>query len=417
MLTTIRAAACAALAALPLLAQPVMAQDKVLKFATPQDFTVVYTFVTAEYNQGYRDYITLINERGGLGGIKIDVLVSDHGNAIQRGMEAFERSTRDGAILVDPLSTPVSRALVTRALQDKVNLITTMSGRSDAADGTVFPYVLPMSPSYWSQVARMVDYIRQEEKDLKGKKLAYVYIDTPFGRESLPLWEALAKKDGFELQTYPYAPPGNEQSAVWTQVRRFRPDWVFIGGGGVGQPVSIKEAIRNGIRVDRIASWVWLSESDMDVVGRAEAKGVLKFAVTEQGADSKVIKDIIAEVVDKGKGAGPKDKVGTSYYNVGVMAAALAAEGARKALEKNPTGPFTGEWLNAGLTSISKFDLGGFLPPITITPEDHQGGGQGKVARWDGVKWVAVTGWGAANQDIIWEMIRKQAAEFKATGK
>lgn len=417
MLKSTRRTVLAALASVPLLISPALAQEKVIKFATPQDFTVVYTFVTAEYNQGYRDYITMINGRGGLGGVKIDVLVSDHGNAIQRGMEAYERSTRDGAILVDPLSTPVSRALVTRALQDKINLITTVSGRSDAADGTVFPYILPMSPSYWSQVARVVDYIRQEEKDLKGKKLAYVYIDTPFGRESLPLWEALAKKGGFELQTFPYAPPGNEQSAVWTQVRRFRPDWVFIGGGGVGQPVSIKEAIRNGIRVDRIASWVWLSESDMDVVGRAEAKGVLKFAATEQGADSKVIKDIIAEVVDKGKGAGPKEKVGTSYYNVGVMAAALAAEGARKALEKNPNGPFTGAWLNAGLTSISKFDLGGFLPPVTITPEDHQGGGQGKIARWDGSKWATITDWGAADQDIIWEMIRKQAAEFKASGK
>ena len=39
------------------------AQEKVIRFAMPQDFTRVYTFVTAEYSQGQRDYITLVNER------------------------------------------------------------------------------------------------------------------------------------------------------------------------------------------------------------------------------------------------------------------------------------------------------------------------------------------------------------------
>jgi branched-chain amino acid transport system substrate-binding protein len=398
-------------------AQPALAQDKVIKFGTPQDFTVVYTFVTNEYNQGYRDYISLVNDRGGVNGYKIEVLVADHGNAPQRGIEAYERFTREGAVLIDPLSTPVSRALVDRALKDKINLATTVSGRSDAADGGVFPYILPMSPSYWSQISRVVDYLNTLEGSLKGKKLAFVYIDTPFGREGLPMLDALSKRYGFELQAFPYAPPGNEQSAVWTQVRRFKPDWAFIGGGGVGQPVSIKEAIRNGINPDRIATWVWLSESDMDVVGRAEAKGVLKFAATEQGGESKIIKDIFAGVVDKGKGAGPKEKVGTSYYNVGVMAAAIAVEGVRKAFEKSPNGPITGPWLNAGLTSIAQFTADGFLPPVSVTPEDHQGGGAGKLARWDGAKWVNVGDWAAPNQDLVWQLIREQSAQYKATGK
>ena len=150
--------------------------------------------------------------------------------------------------------------------------------------------------------------------------------------------DASSKRYGFELQSFPYAPPGNEQSAVWTQVRRFRPDWAFIGGGGVGQPVSIKEAIRNGISPDRIATWVWLSELDMDVVGRAEAEAVLKFAATEQGGDAKVIKDIVAEVVEKGKGAGAKEKVGTSYYNVGVWRRRSRWRVSARLSKRSPTG-------------------------------------------------------------------------------
>lgn len=397
-------------------AQQVNAQEKIIKFGMAQDFTVVYTFVTAEYSQGQRDYFTLVNQRGGVNGWKISADIVDTGNAPQRGIEAYERFKRNGVVLVDPLSTPVSRALVTRALQDKINLVTTFSGRSDAADGTAFPYVMPLSASYWSQAAILIEYMARQDKDLKGKKIAFVHIDTPFGREPLPLLQALAKRRGFELLPYPYAPPGNEQSAIWTQLRRARPDWTLIWGGGVGQTVSVKEALRNGIAADRIASVVWLSESDMKVVGPEQAKGVLKYEGAAAGREPKVIQDIQREVVDKGKGAGAKDLVGTSYYNIGVMAAAVMVEGARRALEINKGAAVTAEALNEGLRSIKDFTVEGLSPPLSTSKADHQGGGMGRVAQWDGSKWVPKTDWLASDQDIVWELIRTSSAEFKKSG-
>jgi branched-chain amino acid transport system substrate-binding protein len=392
------------------------AQDKVVKFGMAQDFTVVYTFVTAEYSQGQRDYISLVNERGGVKGWKIVIDVVDTGNAPQRGIEAYERFKRDGVVLIDPLSTPVSRALVSRALHDKINMVTTFSGRSDAADGSVFPYVLPLSASYWSQAALLVEYMAQQDKDLKGKKIAFVHIDTPYGREPMPLLQELAKRRGFELLPFPYSPPGNEQSAAWTQVRRARPDWTLIWGGGVGQTVSLKEALRNGIAPDRIASVVWLSESDMKVVGNDQAKGVLKYEGAAAGREPKVIQDILRDVVGKGKGAGPQELVGTTYYNIGVMAGAVMVEGVRKALEITKGSTITAEALNEGLRNIKGFTADGLIPPLTTSKTDHQGGGMGRIAQWDGKRWVPKTDWLAADQDVVWQLIRATSAEFKKTG-
>ena len=99
------------------------------------------------------------------------------------------------------------------------------------------------------------------------------------------------------------------------------------------------------------------------------------------------------------------------------MLAALMVEGVRVAFEKAPDGPISGEWLNAGLTGITDFDAEGLIPPTTVTPEDHQGGGKARIGRWDGEKFVAETDWFSANQDVVWEEIRKYSAEFKATGK
>jgi branched-chain amino acid transport system substrate-binding protein len=93
-------------------------------------------------------------------------------------------------------------------------MVTAFSGRSDAADGTVFPYVMPLSPNYWTQAGLIVDFFRQQDKDLKGKKIVLVHIDTPFGKEPIPIFQALGQKLGYEFETFPYTPPGNDQAAI-----------------------------------------------------------------------------------------------------------------------------------------------------------------------------------------------------------
>lgn len=397
-------------------ARPALAADRMVKIGAPQDFTRVYTFVTNEYSQGQRDLYTLVNQRGGVAGYGVELLIADTANDITRGIEAYERFKLQGVALIDPLSTPVARALVPRAMADKINLMTVLSGRSDAADGDAFPYVMPLSPNYWSQAAAMIQFIEDQEGSLQGKRIASVYIDTPFGREHIPVVQALAEARGFTVEFYPYAPPGTDQSATWPQVRRFRPDWTLFWGVAATQVASLNEARRNGIRLDRMITHAWLSESDIDAAGRAESAGVLKFELAASGRESRLIQEILAEVVEPGRGAGPNEKVGTTYYNLGVMSAAIVVEGIRRAAELAPGGDPTGEWLNAGLRSIDGFTADGMLPPLTVTPTDHQGGGAGRIAQWDGSAFVPRSDWISAYQDIVWEQIRLSSDEFRRTG-
>ena len=363
------------------------AQDKVIKLGFAQDFTKVYTFVSSEYSQGQRDYLSLINARGGIKGYTFQATVVDHGNEPQRGIEAYERFKADGTVLMDFFSTPVSRAIVPRALKEGQNILTLFHGRSDAADGETFPTIFPAGALYWSQATVILKYIADQEKgDLKGKKIALVGIDSPFGKEPLPIFQAVGAKEGFELQTFFYPSPGNEQSSSWTAVRRFNPDWVVIWGAGGGQTTSLRDAIRNGIKLDRLLSVIWLSETDTEIAGKDTAKGVLRFEGAAYGRDNPVIKAILDEVVAKGKGAGAAEKVGSSYYNVGVAGMSVVVEAARIALEKG--GPVTAASLRQALEQIKDFNAQGLIPPVTITPKDHQGGGRGRISQWDGAKWV-----------------------------
>lgn len=404
-------------AALALAAPAAQAQDKTIKIGLAEDFTAVYTFASIEYAQGQQDYLALVNARGGVKGHKFQALVVDHGNQPQRGIEAYERFKTEGVVLVDFLSTPVSRAVVPRALKDGIPIITMFHGRSDSADGQTFPYIFPMTPLYWSQATHLVQYISVQEKgSLKGKKIAFVHIDSPFGKEPIQLLQALAAKHGFELQLFPYPSPGNEQSSTWAAGRRFQPDWTILWGTATPQSVSLREAIRNGFKLDRLASVIWLSETEVGIVGNDALKGVLRFEGVAHGKDQPVIQAIQKEVIAKGKGSGKPEKVGSTYYNIGVASMALTVQGAKLALEKLGE-PLTPAKLKQGLEMISNYDGEGLLPPTTITAKDHQGGGAGRIAQWDGTKWVPKTGWFAAGQDLVWELVKKNADEFKASGK
>lgn len=383
-----------------------------IKFGLLQDFTAVYTFLTGEYNQGQQDYLTLINEEGGVEGNTFTAIVRDTGNQPQRGIEAYNRAKEEGAILFDFLSTPVSAAILDQADADQRVVITPVHGRGDASDGTVFPYIFPMMATYWAQAANLIEYMKTNEGGVEGKKVAIVHIDSPFGREPLPIIAALAGQEGFEFKSFPYASPGNEQSAAWSEVRRYRPDFVLIWGAGGSQSVSVKTAIQNGIRPDQIHSVIWLAETDAVNVGPVMA-GVKRFEATATGTDHPIIQRIQEKVIAPGKGAGDAANVGTSYYNLGVATMAVSVEAARLALADGD-GPLDGPRLKAGFEKIENYDAEGLMPPVTITPQDHQGGGAGRVSQWDGQAWVPVSDWHAAYPELIRETIETSAAEYKA---
>jgi branched-chain amino acid transport system substrate-binding protein len=154
----------------------------------------------------------------------------------------------------------------------------------------------------------------------------------------------------------------------------------------------------------------------MAIVGPEQAKGISRFEGVAYGKDHPIIKAIEAEVIAKGKGAGDASKVGGTYYNIGVATMALFAEGARLALDKEGA-PLTPAKLKKGLESIKNFTADGLLPRVTVTATDHQGGGQGRIATWDGSAWRPDTGWFAASQDVVWDLVKKTSAEFQTAGK
>jgi branched-chain amino acid transport system substrate-binding protein len=400
-------------ATLALGAGQAFAQGKEVVFGLMCDRTGPTAPVGTILCPGYQDYIALVNSKGGVEGYKIKVLEIDHEYKVPPGMEAHERFKKDGAVIEFVYGTPHAAALQKKLEEDKIPGTTPGFGSGAAADGKRFPYIFPIAASYWSQAGAAVEFVKEKLGGLKGKKIAYLFYDNPAGREPIAVLEDLAKSEGFELRTFAVPAPGLEMGAQILDITgRFKPDFVIAHLFGRSPSVSIKELKGKGYPLSKVISLVWGGgESDIIAAGGmgvAEGYNTLQFAGV--GKDFQVIKDIEAMYKAQGKPA-PKEMDSTVYYNRGALSAALHVEAVRNAIKAKGGAAPTGEDVKKGMESIKGFTLGGFVPPLEITPTDHEGGGWVQIWTVKGGKLVRTKDWFQGYRPAIQKHIAAEASK------
>ena len=377
---------------------------------------------------GMIDYFQLVNERdGGVNGVKLtwEECETEYNNA--RGVECYERMKKNGPTgntVFHPLSTGITYSVIDKATADKIPVISLGYGRTDASDGRVFPYIFPLLTNYWSQNTAKIKFIGMKEggmDKLKGKKIVNIYHDSAYGKETIPVLDAQAKMYGFSVKHIPVAHPGNEQQSQWLQVRQEKPDWVILRGWGVMNPTALKAAAKIGFPREKIVG-VWWSGAEEDTIpAGAAAKGYISAGFNVAGTNYPVIKDIQKFVVAKGKtNMEDKSRIGSVYYNRGVVHGIITVEAIRKAQEKFGKGKsITGEQMRWGIENLKidnamlkKLGAEGFMPELKMSCLDHEGSGKVKFQQWDGKEWKVITDWIDSDQKLVRGMIEESAAKY-----
>jgi branched-chain amino acid transport system substrate-binding protein len=375
---------------------------------------------------GYIAYLTLLNARdGGINGVP---LVWEDCETVfdnNRGVECYERLKSKGptgAAVFHTLSTPLSYALTERVTHDQIPLLTVGMGRSDASDGRVFPYVFNPPVNYWSQNTAKIRFIGQRAggmDQLKGLKIAHVYHDSDYGRETIPMLDTQAAHYGFTVQHLAVQPPGLDQKATWLRVKVAQPDWVILRSAGATTRTALKEAAQVGVPRDKIVGAAsTCNEQEMVAAGEA-AMGFICVARFGTGTHFPLIQDVRKYVYARGKGAGPESDVGTGPWTNGMVRGLLITEALRTAMREFGHQPLTGAQVQWGfehltLTAASLKEMGaeGLLPPITLSCRDHEGSGGVKVLQWDGQQWTVLTDWIAPDQALVRPLVEASAANY-----
>jgi len=375
---------------------------------------------------GFVDYLKLVNERdGGVNGIKIATEECETGYATDRGVECYERFKSRKPVAISPLSTGITYALTDKVPNDHIVLITAGYGRADSVDGSVFQWNFPMMGTYWDGADILVQHVKKKGS-LKGKKIALVYHDSPYGKEPIPVLEALAKREGFELLKLPVTHPGVEQKATWLQIRQQRPDYVFLWGWGVMNSTAIKEAI--SVSYPRLQMYgVWWAAAEPDVLPAEQAaKGYNGLAMNHSAENNMPIhKDMAKYLYDKGKGtAKSKAEVGSVLYNRGMLSAMLTVEAIRKAQEKYGKRVVTGDevrWgaenLNLDAARLKALGVEGIMEPLKTSCHDHGGSHRARIHTWDGQHWSYTSDMYEADYKLLRPMVEESAKKYAAEKK
>jgi branched-chain amino acid transport system substrate-binding protein len=374
------------------------------------------------FSDGYQDYFTLLNQRdGGIGGVPIRLIECETAYNTERGVECYESTKGEGALVYQPLSTGITYQLIPRATADGIPLHTMGYGRTSAANGDVFSHVFNYPANYWDAASVMVNQLLEEnDGSLEGQSIILLYHNSAYGREPIRTLEALAEKHGFDLSLLAVDSPGQEQGNQWLTIRRERPDYVLFWGWGVMNQVAVQEAVNIRFPMENfIGNWWAGAEHDVAQAGAAAA-GYRSLNLNRLG-DMPVFAEIQEHVIDAGVAAGDGTNLGSVLYTRGMYAAMLAAEAIRTAQEIHGVADIDASMMRDGMEALvmtnarmEELGMPGIGPEFSVSCEDHGGTGEAIMTQWNGSEWVTLTDFIAPDDSVTQPLIMEDSAQFAA---
>ncbi len=368
---------------------------------------------------GQKDYFEMLNARdGGIGGVTIDFEECETGYSTEKGVECYEK-TKGNAVVTQPWSTGITLQVLPKTNVDQIPILANGYGFSPMADGKTFQWAFNAPAGYWDAASMLVSYL-DGQGGLEGKKVAFLHLDHPYGKEPIPLFEKKAAEMGFEFLPIPVGlKEMQNQSAQWLQIRRERPDYVLMWGWGAMNAGAITEAVKTKFPMENFIG-VWWSghDADLDLVGEA-GKGYKSISWSFPNPDAGVMADIKTHVVDTGKTLSNPDEMAGVFYGRGVVMSMILAEAIRGAQAEFGASVVTPEQVRWGLENLNiteerlaELGMSGMVPPFSTSCANHTGHSGGWILEWDGEKFVKTSDHLMADTEDYADLIKASAAEY-----
>lgn len=385
---------------------PAKAQENTAYFPLAVYRTGPYASGGAPNFSGMIDYFNLVNMHGGINGVKIVWKECETAYTVERGIECYHRLV-DGqpAVMFDSHSTGIMDALLEQTTKDKISQVQNGGGSMVAQDGEVMPYEFVVGFSYPDEAYIIVSYFGQllgGMDKLKGKKIVTLYHGSPYGRVNLGLLDDLAKKYGFQNIKIEVPDPGAEQQSQWLQIRRIKPDFVFLRGWGIMNPVAIETAYRTGYPVNKIVGNLWAASEEDVLPAGAAADGYRAMVINPTGTDQPVTHEIVEKLYKTREGnLQDKSRLGSLYWNMGVQGGIERVEAYRIAQARFGNKVMSRTEFRWGIENLvidkkRREALGApDMLPVHLSCTDHMGGHKARIEQWDAKakKWHIVSDW------------------------
>jgi len=314
--------------------------------------------VGKDYAQAALDAADYINANGGVNGRPVELIANDYAYKPDKAVELYKTYKDQGIFLIQGWGTGDTNALKALVSKDEIVYISA-SYDSLINDPAKTPYNFYASASYGEAIRGAMQFV----KESGSKKVVFIYPDHPYGKNPIPSGKAMAAELGLEVGPDQFVSLGaTDAVSQLTNMKKYNPDWAWIGGTVSSTAVIIKDAAKLGLDTKFIINVWGFDENLPKLAGDAvneRAYGMGPFAMW--GADVPGMKAPME--MHKSKHG---DDSHTVHYVQGWSSMMVMWEGLKRA------SALDGPSVKAAIETLKDFDTGGLTAPVTYTPTDHR---------------------------------------------
>ncbi len=368
------------------------------RFAIANDLNGPSAYHGKTYATGFNTYLKEVNEAGGVGGKKIELLQENAERNVQKEMGFLRKfSQQDNALAAMVVTS--DGLFAAKPMADSFKLPIMGIGVPELATNPTHPWLFNIFASYQDTVFVAIDHIFATDKD---PKIAVLYPDNQYGLEALRAAETRMQKYNKPLVAkVVMALRETDATTQALALKQAGAKYVIVQLAGAHIAAVLRDADKVGLDATIIATTQGMDREPDLILGQANGANLAK-RFLGVGPWSKWNETSIPGVVAmrnavKKYDNTPDDKLGDVMYSnfvQGYVNAMVLVEALKKA-GPNPTG----EKIRDAMNQIKNFDTKGITPPLTFAADRHKGTNGVKIYRINAERKVyePLGGWVTAN--------------------
>ena len=326
-------------------------------------FTGQWGNLGRECARGMLDAGKWANQRGGIYGRKLEIMLNDDSSQPAEIMAAYRKlNEADRVPLLYIYSQETCLALLPHIHFNRIPTLTS-SFPIPLADSSKYPYIFSIIPTSLDLSKIAMKFV-SEESDIKRRKPKVIFIGSPDHLEQNFLAEAKGYAKNLGLDIGPdvrISEPSSTKNIVYalTTMNSYSPDFAYLALISKEASLVLQEAKRINLKTRWICSMRAFDENLSTFDGIFGVQPVSPFGEGVPG---------MTEIKEAHQKWHPYDSHTLSYVE-GWATVQVIAEALGRSL---PEQGFSRERVKMAFETFKNFVVGGLIPPLTITAKDHR---------------------------------------------
>jgi branched-chain amino acid transport system substrate-binding protein len=367
--------------------------DKEIKVGVVFGITGPAADLSIMFVDAIRTYTKYINDKGGVNGRQLNLIVEDDHYSIPPAIAALKKLVyRDRVFtMMGPGSASCLNVLWKHIEKEKLPTMAVVM--PEIAYNPVKRHIFGVMDTYPGQVKVLVDYIIKDFK-LKEPKVALVYADTEAGKIDREVAIEWLKRYNITPVTKEILNPGCiDATSQIMSIKRYKANAVLhVGTIPSTTIVLLRDLRKMGLEIPVFGSWGVMLTEGTNTIGKAADQFYTLHAMSPWYGKGPGVEEM-RKITLKYHPGTEKPYRGAAYTHTWVCSTVLV-EGMKRAGRN-----LNEEALIKALEGIKNYDTGGLCGPLSYGSESHKGGNSWKIYRADpaGGKYVPLTDWRTAD--------------------